>query len=176
MIFTPTPLPGAFVIDIELARDERGFFARTWCADEFTRHGLDPTVTQCSLSSNRMSGTLRGIHYQAAPHVETKLVTCVSGAIYDVIVDLRPDSPAFTRWFAVELSADNHCMLYVPAGVAHGYLTQRDNSDVYYQIGGNYVPESARGVRWNDPAFGIEWPTPPRVIANRDRNYPDFSP
>jgi dTDP-4-dehydrorhamnose 3,5-epimerase len=169
-------LAGAFVIDIQPARDERGFFARTWDADAFREQGLDPAISQCSLAANSAVGTLRGLHYQAAPYPETKVVSCISGAIHDVIVDLRPDSPTFKRWFAVELSAENHRLLYVPAGMAHGYLTLQPHSKVYYQIGGKYVPESGRGVRWNDPAFGIEWPSLPSVIAQRDASYPDFGP
>lgn len=175
MIFTPTSLPGVFLIDIEPGRDERGFFARTWDAMEFRRRGLDSAITQCSLAANRARGTLRGMHYQSAPHLETKVVSCVAGAVYDVLVDLRPDSSTFRRWFASELSAENHRMLYVPPGVAHGYLTLQDHSDVYYQISGDYAPESGRGVRWNDPAFAIAWPAEPRIMAERDRDYPDFA-
>ena len=174
MIFRETPLPGAFVIDIEPAADHRGFFARTWCADEFSAHGLAPEITQCSVSFNRAVGTLRGMHYQSAPHDETKLVSCRAGALYDVMIDLRLDSPNYCQWFGVELSADNHRMLYIPAGLAHGFLTLQPDTEVFYQISGRFVPEAARGVRWNDPRFGIIWPHPPQIIADRDANYPDF--
>ncbi len=175
MIFRETRLAGAFMIDIEPVRDERGFFARTWCADELQRRGLMSELSQCSLSFNQRKGTLRGMHYQLAPDVETKVVSCKAGSIFDVIVDLRPDSATFRQWCAVELSADNRCLLYIPSGMAHGFLTLEDNSEVYYQISGRFVPASARGVRWNDPAFGIEWPSEPSVISERDRTYPDFA-
>lgn len=175
MIFSETRLPGVFIIDIEPAFDERGFFARTWCAEELARRGLESTLSQCSLSFNKTIGTLRGMHYQAAPHDEAKVVSCIAGAIYDVIVDLRPASPAFRQWIGVELSGENRRLMYVPPGLAHGFLTLRDTSAVYYQISGSFVPESARGVRWNDPAFGIVWPAAPSVILERDRLYPDFT-
>lgn len=174
MIFTEAPIPGAYVIDPERLEDERGFFARTWCQREFKAHGLNPGLAQCNISYNRRKGTLRGMHYQAVPHAEARLVRCTSGAIYDVIVDLRPDSVTFKRWFPVELTADNRRMLYIPEGLAHGFLTSRDDTEVFYQMSEFYTPGSARGVRWNDPAFGIEWPQEIQVIAERDRNYPDF--
>ena len=174
MIFTAAPIPGAYVIDPERLEDERGFFARTWCQREFKAHGLNPGLAQCNISYNRRKGTLRGMHYQAVPHAEARLVRCTSGAIYDVIVDLRPDSVTFKRWFPVELTADNRRMLYIPEGLAHGFLTSRDDTEVFYQMSEFYTPGSARGVRWNDPAFGIEWPQEIQVIAERDRNYPDF--
>ena len=174
MIFTEAPIPGAYVIDPERLEDERGFFARTWCQREFEAHGLNPGLAQCNISYNRRKGTLRGMHYQAVPHAEARLVRCTSGAIYDVIVDLRPDSVTFKRWFPVELTADNRRMLYIPEGLAHGFLTSRDDTEVFYQMSEFYTPGSARGVRWNDPAFGIEWPQEIQVIAERDRNYPDF--
>lgn len=174
MQFSPTDLPGVFLIGLERHEDERGFFARSFCADEFNAHGLDPRVAQCSVSRNRRKGTLRGLHYQAAPHEEAKLVRCTLGGIYDVAVDLRPDSPAFRRWAAFELSSENGLGLYVPAGVAHGFQTLADDSEVFYQISVPYRPELARGVRFDDPAFGIRWPIAEPIVNARDRTYPDF--
>lgn len=176
MKLSPTALAGACMIDIEPVPDERGFFARSWCREEFVRHGLNPDLAQCSISFNKKRGTLRGMHYQAKPHEETKVVRCTRGAIYDVIVDLRPESPTFRKWIAVELSADNRRMLYVPPGFAHGFQSLVDGTEVFYQISTFYRPESARGVRWNDPAFGIEWPVTERIISDKDRQYPDFAP
>ncbi len=176
MIFQPTVIPGAFLVDLERFEDERGFFARTFCREEFAARGFETHVAQSSLSFNPRRGTLRGMHYQAPPHEEAKLVRCVRGAIHDVIVDLRPDSPAFTSHFAAVLSAENRSALYIPRGCAHGFLTLEDESEVHYQISTPYHPESARGVRWNDPAFGIPWPAEPLVIAERDRSYADFGP
>jgi dTDP-4-dehydrorhamnose 3,5-epimerase len=173
--FSPTALAGACIIDIEPVPDERGFFARSWCREEFAKHGLNPDLAQCSISFNKKHGTLRGMHYQAKPHEETKVVRCTRGAIYDVIVDLRPESSTFRKWIAVELSADNRRMLYVPPGFAHGFQSLVDDTEVFYQISTFYHPESARGARWNDPAFGIEWPVTERVISDKDRQYPDFS-
>ena len=174
MIFTETLLPGAFVIDPELREDARGFFARTWCEQEFRVHGLNPRLVQCSISFNKRKGTLRGLHYQAAPHEEAKLIRCTKGAIYDVIVDLRPASPMFRRHVALVLSEDNHKMLYVPEGVAHGFQTLADDTEVFYQMSQYYVPESGAGVRWNDPAFGIVWPEDDRIINERDQAFSDF--
>lgn len=174
MVFSETGLPGAFVIDVEPHADERGFFARSWCQREFDARGLRSRLVQCSISGSRHRGTLRGLHYQAAPCEEAKLVRCTAGAVYDVVVDLRPDSPAFRQWHAVVLSAANHRALYVPEGCAHGYLTLADNTEVLYQMSEFYEPAAARGVRWNDPAFGIAWPAPVRVISERDRGYPDY--
>ena len=174
MKFSPMALAGACIIDIEPVPDERGFFARSWCREEFARHGLNPDLAQCSISFNKKHGTLRGMHYQTKPHEETKVVRCTHGAIYDVIVDLRPESSTFQKWIAVELSADNRRMLYVPPGFAHGFQSLVDDTEVFYQISAIYHPESARGVRWNDPAFGIEWPATERVISDKDRQYPDF--
>jgi len=168
-------LAGACIIDIEPVPDERGFFARSWCREEFARHGLNPDLAQCSISFNKKHGTLRGMHYQAKPHEETKVVRCTRGAIYDVIVDLRPESSTFRKWIAVELSADNRRMLYIPAGLAHGFQSLTDDTEVFYQISTPYHPESACGVRWDDPAFGIEWPVMERVISDKDRQYPDFT-
>ena len=174
MIFIETVVPGAFVIEPERLGDERGFFARTWCVRECEARGLNPLVVQCSVSVSERKGTLRGLHYQAAPHAEAKLVRCTRGAIYDVIVDLRDESPAFLRHVALELSAENHRMLYVPEGVAHGFQTLEDASEVAYQMSAFHVPSHARGVRWNDPAFAIDWPAGDRIISERDRSYPDF--
>ena len=175
MKFSPTALVGAYVIDIEPVADERGFFVRSWCREEFARRGLNPDLAQCSISFNKKRGTLRGMHYQAKPHEETKVVRCTRGAIYDVILDLRPESSTFRKWIAVELSADNRRMLYIPAGLAHGFQSLTDDTEVFYQISTPYHPESARGARWNDPAFGIEWPVAERVISDKDRQYPDFA-
>jgi len=176
MIFTETKLLGAFIIDPERLKDERGFFARTWCQREAELYGLKPQWRQCNVSFNKTKGTLRGLHYQAAPFAEAKLVRCTMGAIYDVIIDLRPNAPTFKQWTAVELSAENRCMLYIPEGFAHGFLTLADSTEVFYQMSEFYAPAYAKGVRWNDPAFCIRWPIDLCVIADRDRNYPDFSP
>lgn len=176
MIFTETPIKGAYVIEPERQEDERGFFARTWCRRDFAAHGLNPALVQCNISFNRTKGTLRGMHYQVAPHAEAKLVRCTAGAIYDVIVDLRPQSATCTQWFGVELTADNRRMLYIPEGLAHGFLTLGDDTEVFYQMSEYYVAECARGVRWNDPAFGIRWPGEVRMISRRDQSYPDFRP
>ncbi len=175
MIFQETPLKGAFVIQPERREDARGFFARTWCQREVEVHGLNPRLVQCSISFNLRKGTLRGLHYQAAPHEEAKLIHCTMGAIYDVVVDLRDDSPTFREHFAIVLSAENRQMLYVPEGLAHGFQTLEDNTEVSYQMSEFFAPESARGVRWDDPAFGIAWPPADRIIAERDRSYPDFT-
>lgn len=174
MIFTETPLKGAYVIDPERREDERGFFARTWCRREFEARGLDPGLAQCNISFNRKRGTLRGMHYQIAPRAEAKVVRCTAGTVYDVIVDLRADSSTFKQWFAVELSFDNRRMLYIPGGMAHGFLTLTDGAEVFYQMSESYAPEYARGVRWNDPAFGVRWPQEVTMISERDRLYPDF--
>jgi dTDP-4-dehydrorhamnose 3,5-epimerase len=174
MRFLETALQGAFIIELDRQEDERGFFARTWCQREFIAHGLNPRLVQCNVSFNRRRGTLRGMHYQVAPYAEAKLVRCTRGAIYDVIIDLRPDSPTFTQWIAVELTADNHRMLYIPEQFAHGFQTLEDNTEVFYQMSEFYAPECARGVRWNDPAFAIAWPPAERIISERDRHYPDF--
>lgn len=175
MKFNHTKLPGVFQIEIERNTDERGFFARTWCQKEFEEHGLNPTLVQCSISYNERKGTLRGMHYQAVPFAESKVVGCVIGAIYDVVLDLRPQSTTFKQWLAFVLTADNRKMLYVPEGCAHGFLTLQDKTEVIYQISAFYHPESARGVRWNDPAFQIEWPQNVEVISERDRTYTDFT-
>lgn len=174
MIFQETKLPGVFEIQVEAQTDERGFFARTWCQKEFEAHGLDIKVVQCSVSFNIGKGTLRGMHYQAAPHAETKLVRCTRGAIFDVVIDLRPQSPQFKSYFAAVLTAEKHNMIYVPKGCAHGFLTLEAETEVFYQISEFHNPESARGVRFDDPAFQVSWPEKVQVISERDRNYPSF--
>ena len=174
MIFTETELAGAFIIDLERLCDERGFFARTWCEDEFAAHGIGLPPLQANMSMNPTKGTLRGMHYQLAPYEESKLVRCTRGAIYDVIVDLREDSPTFGQWLGVELTADNCRQLYVPGGFAHGFLTLAENSDVNYQVSAKYAPGFERGLRWDDPAIGIQWPAVPQLISDKDRRHPDF--
>lgn len=175
MRFVETELPGAYVVELEPQFDERGYFARTWCEREFAQRGISMTVRQCNASVNRRRGTLRGLHYQASPHEEAKTVTCVRGAIHDVIVDLRRESSTFKRYVAVELTAENRRMLFVPPGFAHGFQTLADDTEVHYLISAFYAPESARGVRWDDPAFGIVWPpAEERIMSARDRAYPDF--
>jgi dTDP-4-dehydrorhamnose 3,5-epimerase len=174
MIFQGTKLAGVFVIGIEPHNDERGFFARSWCESEFRSHGLNPRVVQCSISFNHKKGTLRGVHYQAEPYPEAKLVRCTQGAIYDVALDVRPQSPTFRQWFGAVLTAENRQMLFIPEGCAHGFLTLHDNTEVLYQMSEFYHPESARGLRWNDAAFQIAWPEKVEVISDRDQTYPDF--
>ena len=174
MIFTETSLRGAFVIEPELLEDARGFFARTWCARDFELRGLETRVAQCSTSFNKKKGTLRGMHYQVPPFAETKIVRCTRGAMYDVIIDLRASSPTFARHFAVVLTAGNRKMLYVPAGFAHGFQTLEDDTEAAYQISEFYSSIHARGVRWDDPAFAIQWPDDHRIIVERDRMYPDL--
>lgn len=175
MIFTETRLKGAFLIEPERLTDERGFFTRSWCQCEFETHGLNPKLVQCNISFNHKKGTLRGMHYQAAPCPEAKLVRCTMGAIYDVIIDLHPESPTFKQHFGVTLTAQNRTMLYIPEGFAHGFLTLEDETEVFYQMSEFYASEYARGVRWNDPAFNIPWPAEVKVISERDRTYPDFT-
>jgi dTDP-4-dehydrorhamnose 3,5-epimerase len=174
MVFIETKLKGAYLVETEPIVDERGFFARTFCREEFTRHGLNPQVVQCNLSYNREKGTLRGMHYQISPRQEVKLVSCVSGSIYDVIVDLRSESPTYCEWVGVELGARRRQMLYIPEGFAHGFQTLEADAEVFYQMSEFYAPECARGVRWDDPAFAVSWPVGPRIISARDRSYPDF--
>jgi dTDP-4-dehydrorhamnose 3,5-epimerase len=170
----PTPLAGAFVVELEPLRDERGHFARTFDAAVFEEAGLDPRIAQCNTSFNAKAGTLRGLHYQAEPHGEGKLVRCTRGAVWDVAVDLRPASETYCRWFGVELRADGVASYFIPAGMAHGFVTLADDSEVHYQMTYHYVPEAGRGVRWDDPAFGIEWPATPSTLSERDAAYPDF--
>jgi dTDP-4-dehydrorhamnose 3,5-epimerase len=175
MIFVETPLKGAFVIEPEPIEDERGLFARTWCRRELEARGLDTRIAQCNTSFNKRKGTLRGMHYQVPPAAETKHVRCIRGSLYDVIIDLRPSSPTVGRYFAVTLTAENRKSLYVPAGFAHGFQTLEDGTEVFYQMSVPYSAANARGVRWDDPAFGIRWPDDDRTILERDRKYPDFS-
>jgi dTDP-4-dehydrorhamnose 3,5-epimerase len=175
MTFQETKLPGVFEIQLQPLSDERGFFARSWCQKEFETHNLSPKVVQCDVSFNIRKGTLRGIHYQAEPHQEAKVVRCTMGGIYDVVVDLRPQSPTFKEWIGVVLTAANRHMLYVPEGCGHGFLTLEDETEVFYQMSEFFHPELARGVRWNDPAFQIVWPAAVKVISERDRAYPDLS-
>lgn len=175
VIFTETELRGSYVIEPERQEDERGFFARVWCQKEFHEHRLDTTVVQCNVSFNKKRGTLRGMHYQAHPHAEVKMIRCTRGSIYDVIVDLRPDSPTYKRYISIVLSADNHKVLYVPTGFAHGFQTLEDRTEVFYHMSEFYTPESARGFRWNDPAFHVVWPDDTRTISSKDLSYPDFS-
>ena len=175
MIFRETKLPGAFVLEVQRLEDDRGFFGRIFCRREFVERGLNPDVAQCSVSFNRKAGTLRGMHYQEAPYAEDKVVRCTRGSLYDVIVDLRGDSPTCRQWFAVELTGENRRMLYIPKGFAHGFQTLTDNTEVVYQMSEFYHPESARGVRWNDPAFGIQWPAADgAILSDRDRDWPDY--
>lgn len=174
MKYTETPIGGLFLIDLEPVEDERGFFARTFCEEEFRRRGLESHFTQCSIAFSRRKGALRGMHYQRDPHAEVKLVRCTRGGVYDVAIDLRPDSPTLGQWFAAELTAMNRRMLYVPTGLAHGYQTLEDETEISYQMSAPYHPEAAAGVRWNDPAFGVSWPLDVTVIAQRDNSYPDF--
>ena len=173
MIFKETKLKGAFVIELERIEDERGFFARTFCQKEFEVNGLNPHLVQCSISFNKKKGTLRGMHYQTVPHEETKLVRCTRGAIYDVMLDLRPTSPTFKQWVSAELTGENRRMVYIPEGVAHGFQTLQDETEVFYQMSEFFHPECARGVRWDDLQFGIEWPSAERIISERDRAYPN---
>jgi dTDP-4-dehydrorhamnose 3,5-epimerase len=175
MRFRETPLSGAFVIEIERLGDSRGSFARTFSTDAWIEHGLNPRVAQCNVSSNSVRGTLRGMHYQAEPKPEAKLVRCTRGAIHDVIVDLRPHSATLCDWFSIHLTDSNDVMLYVPEGFAHGFLTLADDTEVFYVMSDLYERDLARGVRWDDPAFSIEWPEEVRVISDRDSKFPDFA-
>lgn len=174
MIFRETKLAGAFVVEPERLADERGFFARTWCRREFADRGLSADLAQCNVSFNTRKGTVRGMHYSVAPHAEVKLVRCTRGAIRDVIVDLRPDSPTFRQWAGAELSAENGRALYIPEGLAHGFQTLEDGTEVFYQMSDFFHPECARGVRWDDPAFGLAWPLPISVISEKDLGFATF--
>jgi len=175
MLFTETYLKGAYLIDVERRNDERGFFGRSWCREEFEAHGLNPRLVQCNISFNEKRGTVRGMHYQADPYQEAKLVRCTMGALYDVIIDLRPDSATFTHWLAVDLTSENRRALYIPKGFAHGFQTLADDTEVFYQMSEFYHPEAARGLRWDDPAFDIEWPIKILVISEKDQSYPHWS-
>lgn len=176
MRFIEVGLPGVYVIDLEPIADERGFFARTWCRDEFAKHSLVSELVQCNVSFNAKQGTLRGMHYQAEPHGEVKLVRCTMGAIFDVLVDVRPDSATLGKWQGFRLTAQNRRMLYVPVGIAHGFQTLTDAAEVFYQMSTPYVATAAQGVRWDDPAFGIAWPEAVTVISPKDQSYQDFRP
>jgi dTDP-4-dehydrorhamnose 3,5-epimerase len=174
MKFTALGLPDAYLVEAERHEDARGYFLRTWCRKEFSQQIGEVDFVQSSLSFNRVAGTLRGLHFQAEPFAEAKLVRCVRGAIYDVIVDIRPHSSTFRRWVGMELSAENGRALFVPSGFAHGFQCLRDDTEVAYQISQYHSPEAARGIRWNDPAFGVQWPGPITVMSERDRNWPDY--
>jgi dTDP-4-dehydrorhamnose 3,5-epimerase len=176
MKFAPTPLAGAFLIDIEKRGDDRGFFARAFCENEFSAQGLSSRFVQVNNSLSAFKGTLRGMHYQLAPKAETKLVRCIRGALWDVILDLRKESPTFGQYFGAELSAENRRMMYVPKGFAHGFITLEDDTEAFYFVDEFYAPANERGVRWNDPRFGIEWPLQPAVISDKDRDQKDFDP
>jgi len=173
--FTETRLKGSYIIEPELIEDERGFFARSWCQNEFKEYGLNPNLVQCNISFNKKKGTLRGMHYQVAPHEEAKLVHCTKGAIYDVIIDLRSSSLTFKQWIALKLTAENYKMLYIPEVFAHGFQTLEDNTEIFYQMSESYHPECARGIRWNDPTFNIKWPVDEQIISEKDLQYLSFS-
>jgi dTDP-4-dehydrorhamnose 3,5-epimerase len=174
MRFVQTKLKEVYEVHMEPTTDHRGFFARSWCRREFENHGLNPKLVQCNVSFNPHQGTLRGMHYQDAPHKEAKVVRCTRGSVFDVAIDLRPDSATYKQWVGVELSAEKRNMLYVPEGFAHGFLTLEDDTEVFYQMSEFYEPDCGRGVRWDDQAFSIEWPSLVRVISERDRAYPDL--
>ena len=176
MIFTETRIPGVWIIETEPRGDERGWFARGWCAAEFAAHGLDARIEQVNLARTERAGTLRGMHWQADPHGECKLVRCTRGALYDVIVDLREESPTFGQWIGVELTADNFRQLFVPGRFAHGFLTLAPHTDAAYQVSAKYTPGAERGLRWNDPALSIEWPAVPQLVSAKDQVHPDFEP
>jgi dTDP-4-dehydrorhamnose 3,5-epimerase len=176
MKFTQTSLDGVILIDIEPLQDERGMFARIWCQEEFKRAQLSTELSQFSISYNKLRGTLRGMHFQLSPHDEIKVVRCTQGSVYDVVIDLRTSSDTYMKWLGIELNAQNHRMLYITKGVAHGFITLEDNTEMLYQISVPYAPDSASGIRWNDPSFKISWPLHPTIISTRDTNYPDFIP
>ena len=175
MIFHETTLPGAYIIEPKEINDDRGFFARIWCQNELRQHGLKADLAQSNVGFNFRKGTLRGLHFQKSPHAEVKIVRCTRGAIFDVIVDLRPESPGYKKWFGIELTGENHKMIYVPEGFAQGYITLADNTEMYYLATEFYHPESAYGVRYNDPAFGIEWPIEVAELSPQDREWPDYT-
>jgi dTDP-4-dehydrorhamnose 3,5-epimerase len=174
MTFEQTAIPGVWLVDLEPHKDSRGFFARTWCSEEAAAHGLNSACVQCSVSFNQHRGTLRGMHWQAEPCAEAKWIRCIRGAVWDVALDLRPDSSSYGKWVGVELSADNRRMIYIPADVAHGFQTLENDTELFYQMSEPYVPGLARGVRWNDPAFGIAWPIVNPVMSDRDQTFEDF--
>ncbi len=175
MTFTETPLSGAYIIDIVKIEDERGFFGRSFCRREMEEHGLTGEIMQANTSFSHKRGTLRGLHYQVAPYQESKLIRCVRGAIYDVIIDLRPGSSTFRHWTSVELSQENYRMFYIPEGFAHGYMALTDNAEVYYNVSAFYSPGAEKGIRWNDPAFKISWPFEPELISEKDMQHPDWA-
>ena len=172
MIFTETRLKGAYLIELERLEDERGFFARTFCQNQFWAYGLNPKVVQCNVSYNKLKGTLRGMHYQVEPKAEAKLVRCTRGSVHDVIIDVRPESTTCYQWVSVKLSADNHRMLYIPEGFAHGFQTLEDDTEIFYQMSELYSPEHAHGLRWDDPVFGIDWPLENKIISDKDKSHP----
>jgi dTDP-4-dehydrorhamnose 3,5-epimerase len=176
MTIHPTEVEGAYWIEVQKHVDERGFFARSFCREEFEKNGLDPQVEQCNISGNLKRGTFRGLHAQRKPHQETKLVRCEKGSLYDLVLDLRPDSPSYMKHFGIELSEENRRLLYIPKGCYHGFITLADDTVVFYQLSHAYAPDHAHGVRWNDPAFGIELPIEVAIINERDANYPDYQP
>jgi dTDP-4-dehydrorhamnose 3,5-epimerase len=175
MIFTETKLIGAYIIEINKIEDERGFFGRSWCKNEFDKYHLNTNVVQANVSLSKHKGTLRGMHFQKNPYQETKLIRCSRGSIFDVIIDLRPSSPTFMQWFGIELTQDNYKMLYVPENFAHGILTLQDNTEVSYFVTQFYTPGAEGGIRWNDPAIGIQWPVSPTIITEKDNNHPNFN-
>ena len=175
MIFTETPLKGAFVLEVNKLKDERGFFGRTYCQHELEQHGLTNNIAQANVSFNPKKGTMRGMHYQVDPYQETKLVRCTRGALYDVIIDLRPNSSTYKQWFGIELTQDNYTMLFVPEDFAHGFVTLEDNTEAIYQVSEFYTPGAEQGIRWNDPGIAIDWPIEPGVVSEKDASWPDFS-
>ena len=176
MKFTETPLKGAYAIELEKRGDDRGFFARFFCEREYQQHGLNHRFVQINNSLSKFKGTLRGMHYQLAPKAEDKIIRCLRGALFDAIIDLRPDSPTFLKHFAIELTAENRVMLYVPKGFAHGFMTLEPDTEAFYLVTEFYAPDRERGLRYNDPKFGIRWPLEPAVISDKDKNQPDFNP
>lgn len=174
MIFTETKLPGAYLIEVQKIEDHRGFFGRAWCSKEFEAHGLNPKIVQINTSQSKKKGTIRGMHFQAAPYGEAKFIRCTKGRIYDVIIDLRPESPTFMQWVGNELSEDNCKMVYAPEYFAHGFVSLEDNCEVYYPVTEFYTPKAERGIRWNDPAFKIDWPIPIEIFTEKDMAHPDF--
>jgi len=176
MQFRPLAIAGAFAVEIEPREDDRGFFARSFCRQEFAEHGLSPVIAQCNVSWNRLRGTLRGLHFQRDPHWEAKLVRCTRGAAYDVVVDLRTASPTYLKWAAVEISAANRTAVYAPSGFGHGFQTLCDDTEIFYQMSEPFYPALSGGIRWNDPAIAVEWPILPPIVSDRDNSFPDFQP
>ncbi|MEL6949397.1 MAG: dTDP-4-dehydrorhamnose 3,5-epimerase [Pseudomonadota bacterium] len=176
MLFTPTPVAGAMILEVKRIGDDRGYFGRLWCEREMAEQGLVSVIRQSNVGFSPRKGTLRGLHYQCAPHQEVKIVRCTRGRVFDVVVDLRPDSPTYCAWHGEELTPDNGKMLYVPEGCATGYLTLEDDSEIYYNTSEFYAPDAATGVRWDDPAFAIDWPTQPAVLSDNDVSWPDYTP